>query len=103
MNTGESKPIKDWAEAETYLPEPAEARDATADLPEDFDLDAIPVEKLPVKVRAAYSVKLDDAEAGVPVAFEEQGQMRIPVKGSRRVSAGALRSCRRRLLITGTS
>lgn len=80
LNKGVSKPIKDWAEAETYLPKPAEARDATADLPEDFDLDAIPVEKLPVKVRAAYTVVLDDAKVGVPVAFEEQGQMRIPLK-----------------------
>lgn len=80
LNKGVSKPIKDWAEAETYLPKPAEARDATADLPQDFDLDAIPVEKLPVKVRAAYTVVLDDAKVGVPVAFEEQGQMRIPLK-----------------------
>lgn len=80
LNKGVSKPIKDWAEAETYLPKPAEARDATADLPEDFDLDAIPVEKLPVKVRAAYTVVLDNAKVGVPVAFEEQGQMRIPLK-----------------------
>ncbi|MBG9793783.1 hypothetical protein ABD76_15230 [Paenibacillus dendritiformis] len=80
LSKGVSKPIKDWAEAETYLPKPAEARDATADLPEDFDLDAIPVEKLPVKVRAAYTVVLDEAKVGVPVAFEEQGQMRIPLK-----------------------
>lgn len=80
LKTGESKPLKDWAEAETYLPKAAEARDATADLPEDFDLDAIPVEKLPVKVRAAYTVALDDAKVGVPVVFEEQGQTRIPVK-----------------------
>ena len=75
-----SKPLKDWAAAEAYLPKMDNAKDATADLPTDFDLDALPEEKMTMKIQRDYEVKVDKASIRVPIVFEEKGYIRIPVK-----------------------
>lgn len=75
-----SKPLKDWTAAEAYLPKMEKAQDSTADLPTGFDLDALPEEKMTMKIQRDYEVKVDKASVRVPIVFEEKGYTRIPVK-----------------------
>nr|WP_272595624.1 hypothetical protein [Paenibacillus apiarius] len=80
MKAKKSQRLKSWEEAETFLPKDEQRRDATSDLPQDFDLDAIPEESIPVKLRTDYIIQLDDREVRLPLVFSVQGQQLIPVK-----------------------
>lgn len=80
MKAKKSQRLKSWEEAETFLPKDEQRRDATSDLPQDFDLDAIPEESIPVKLRTDYVIQLDDREVRLPLVFSVQGQQLIPVK-----------------------
>lgn len=75
-----SKPLKDWAAAEAYLPHSENAKDSTIDLPSDFDLDALPEEKMKMKTQCDYKVTIDGTTARVPFVFEEKQTAKIPVK-----------------------